>query len=289
MIRNLLVFSGIATVLSVACLCGAAGVVSHDLGAHGWTWSMVKDGNHLHFQKAPAAADPSTTKTLAWTGGDTLILDVPADVTYTQGPAPSVTVSGPSSLIDRVQLTDNRLTYADGPDRKDVVNFSIGPNGIDAREDSDTLKITITAPAVTHFNSAGDGDLTIHDYDQPNLELNLSGDGDVTADGVAKALKVSVSGDGDAHLSGLRSGDADLDLSSNGNVTAGPTGKVNITISGDGDANLTSNPASLSTHISGDGDINRSGRDNDDEDDDDDSHQAHGGVNVSLSGSVSAH
>ncbi len=283
MIRNLFIFTGIAAVVSIACLCGAAGVVSHDLGDHGWQWSMVKDGNHVHFQKAAAAADPSVSRDLTWDGGDTLVLDVPADVTFTQGKAASVTVTGPSSLVDRVRLSDGRLTYTDGPDRKEVVNFSIGPNGIDAREDSDTLKISIVAPSVTTFNAAGDGDLTVRDFDQPNLELNLSGDGDVTISGVTKALKVSSSGDGDADLGGLRAGDADIDLSSDGDVTAAPTGKVNVSVSGDGDANLTTNPASLSTHTSGNGEIH--GPDSDDDDDDD--HDAHGSVNLSLSGSGS--
>ena len=283
MIRNLFIFTGIATVISIACLCGAAGVVSHDLGTHGWAWSMVKDGNHVHFQKAVAATDPAVTKDLAWSGGDTLVLDVPADVTYTQGAKASVTVTGPSSLVDRVRLADGRLSYADGPDRKDVVNFSIGPNGIDAREDSDTLKIAIVAPAVTKFNAAGDGDLTIHDYSQPALELNLSGDGDVTAFGSTRSLKLSVSGNGDADLGGLQAGDADLDLSSDGNVTAAPTGKVNVVISGDGDANLTTNPKSLSTHISGDGELTGAGHG----DDEDDRGEASGSVNLGISASGS--
>ncbi len=281
MIRNLFIFTGIATVVSIACLCGAAGVVSHDLGTHGWTWSMVKDGSHVHFQKAPVAADPSVSKDLTWSGGDSLILDVPADITYTQGPKPSVTVTGPASLVERVQLADNRLTYTQGPQRREVVNLSIGPNGLDAREDSDTLKIAIVAPAVTRFNAAGSGDLTIRDYDQPKLELNLSGDGDVTVTGTTKSLKVNASGDGDADLAGLRAGDADLNLSSDGNVTAAPTGKVNVSVSGDGDANLTTSPASLSTHTSGNGEIH--GPDGDEDDD----HVIRGHVNVSMSGGVS--
>ena len=280
MIRNLFIFTGIATVVSIACLCGSAAVVSHDLGDHGWTWSMVKDGKHVHFQKALAAADPAVSKNLAWTGSDTLVLDVPADVTYTQGATPSVTVTGPASLVDRVRLMDDRLTYADGPDQRQIINFSVGPNGIDAREDSETLKIAITAPGVTKFNAAGDGDLTIHDYDQPKLELNLSGDGDVTIQGATKTLKVSNSGRGDADLGGLRAVDADLDLSNDGDVTAVPTGKVNVVISGDGDANLNSSPKTLSTHISGDGQLNGAGHgDGEDEDS-----GVSGSVNLSLSG-----
>ncbi|MEI9902925.1 MAG: hypothetical protein WDN06_02290 [Asticcacaulis sp.] len=72
-------------------------------------WSRTATTSH--FQKAAAAADPSVSRDLTWDGGDTLVLDVPADVTFTQGKTASVTVTGPSSLVDRVRLSDGRLTY----------------------------------------------------------------------------------------------------------------------------------------------------------------------------------
>jgi hypothetical protein len=261
MIRNLFIFSGISLAVSLFALAGAAGLVRHDLAAHDWTWTIEQSQHNIHFARgAPAKPYMPDTRSLAWTDTDSLISDVPGDVVYEQGKPAGITVSGPAALVGRVRFEGGRLFLIDGDAHEDpqVITFHLGPHGIEAHaNDHDRLKIEVTAPAVTHFSVASDGDLSIRDYDQPALDLSLSGDGDAHVEGATKALTLSVSGDGDAHLDDLRAGDASLNLSGDGDAVIAASGKVAINSSGNGDVTLKTSPASLISHLSGDGSVNQ--------------------------------
>lgn len=258
MIRKLAIISGSAFVLSVACLAGAAGLASHDIAKNGgiWTLSDVGDGdNNIHFMKTTKAEiAPTVTRTLVWSGSEQLKIDVPAEVVYTQGATPSVTVNGPKALTDRVRLESGRLYLADGPDVEKVVQFRFGPGHIEAHA-SDELKIVITAPSVKDFEISGSGDLRVSAYDQPSIDLSISGSGSAEVTGKAKALKLDITGAGEADLSGLSVEDADVSISGSGDATIAPTGKVKVDVSGSGNVDLQTRPAQLDTRISGAGSV----------------------------------
>lgn len=261
MIRNLFIFSGVSLAASLFALAGAAGLVRHDLALHDWTWTIEQGSHTLHFAKgAPAKPYTPVSKNLPWTGTDSLVVDLPGDVVYEQGKTAGISFSGPAELVDRVRFEAGRLFLVDpaGEEPHEVVTFHLGPHGIEASSnDHDHLKVTVTAPSVRHFSVAGSGDLTIRDYDQPQLDLSLSGDGDVHADGATKALTLSVSGNGDAHLDALRVQDAQLNLSSDGDAVLAASGKVTVNSSGNGDVTLKTSPASLVSHLSGDGSVSQ--------------------------------
>ena len=263
MIRKLFLFAGVSFVISIGCIAASAALVTRDLNAHGWNMNILDDSDHISFKRGDAAkAEATVTKTLAWTGGDRLSVDVPADVVYTQGPTAGVTLTGPQSVLDRVTLVDGKLAYADGPNHQHMVTLHWGRDGFDAHDNDDELKIVVTAPAVKTFDLAGDGNLSLHGYDQKTLDLTVSGDGSIDATGRTDALKLTVSGDGDADLEGLATGDADITVNGSGDATLAATGKAKVTIAGSGDVDLTTKPATLTTTITGSGSVNK----NDDED-----------------------
>lgn len=268
MIRNLLVFSGIAAVLSVGCLAGAAALVSHDLGSHDWTWSVFKDGDHIAFRKGPAVKPESVaTKALDWKGGDHLSVEIPGEVDYTQGPAPSITVTGPASLVDRVRFDNGKLYFIAGAedDQPESVNLTLGPDGFGAlRSDRKRLRVTVTAPSVTGFDMVGDGHLSLHNYDQPKLDLDLSGSGDVDGMGHTKALSLTLSGSGDADLGDLVAADAKVAIRGSGDADINATHQADIDISGSGDVSFSGKPVTVNTNITGSGNVD--GEDNDGED-----------------------
>lgn len=265
MIRKLFLFAGVSFVISIGCIAASAALVSQDVNTHGWNMSILEDGDHLHFKKGEfAKADLPGSKTLAWTGGNSLSVNVPANVVYTQGPTAGVTVTGPQSQIDRVTLVDGKLAYADGPNHQHVVSLHWGQDGFDAHDSDDNLKVVITAPNVTTFDLAGDSDLSLHGYDQKTLNLTVSGDGSINATGHTDALKLTVSGDGDADLEGLAVKDADITVNGSGDATLAATGKAKVAIAGSGDVNLSTKPASLTSTISGSGSVNQNGDDDED-------------------------
>lgn len=259
MIRKLLIGAAACAGLSLACLTGAAALVSHDLGGNGWNLTLDKDSQRgVHFTHGKAAGPVATAqKTLPWTGGDTLTIASNASVEYVQGNAASVVITGPQTAIDRVHLDNNRLYMSDDTGHEETLNLHLGPDGFTARSDHGEVKIVVTAPSVTHFNLSGDGDLHLTNYNQPTLGLILSGSGGVNASGHADMVKVELSGDGDADLSQLAAKDANVSISGAGDTQLAATGAVTADISGSGDLNLKTKPQTVSSHISGSGGLNQ--------------------------------
>ena len=90
MIRNLTIIAVASFVLAVGCFAGAAAFGGRDLAKGHWTMPMnwrvhvdeandtfsIEPGDHLVSQDA----SPEISRTVAWTGADSLQLDVPADM-----------------------------------------------------------------------------------------------------------------------------------------------------------------------------------------------------------------
>lgn len=250
MIRTLLIITGASLVLCIAALAGAAAIGGNDLARHGWTWTFRGHGDGqdetVRFQRADRG--PRVTRTLAWDGSDRLDIDVSADVTYVQGDAATVEITGPRDQVEGLRLRAGRLTFNDD-DNTSVVMFGW--------RNHDRLRITVTAPSVRNFNLSSSGDLSIRDYDQPDLMIRITGSGDVDASGRTDSVELDIHGSGDADLSSLETRDADVEISGSGEAAVGPTGAARITISGSGDVDLTRRPASLIQNVSGSGDVNQ--------------------------------
>jgi len=258
MIRTLLIITGAALVLCVATLSGAAAIGGNDLANHGWTWTFREDGEDHTVRFRRGDDGPSVTRTLDWTGGDRLQIEIPGEVIYVQGDTPSVVVTGKKSMVDQVSLVDGRLAWSR---EDDVFVFGWGRH--------DRLRVVITAPSVTAFDLDSSADLSIRNYDQPTFELTVSGSGDVEATGETRAATIRTTGSGDSDLSRLRMVDANVETSGSGDVSVGPTGKAEISISGSGDVDVTTRPTTVTQNISGSGDvsIDRVRMDRDDRDD----------------------
>lgn len=254
MIRTLLIIAGASLVLALASIAGAAALGGREFAANGYQWTILdSDGDGVRFERSTGERGPDVARTLQWNGTDTLRLDIPGQVVFTQGSTPSVTVTGSQTAIDRLRLENGRLYMTEG---QESVTFD-WRNGLHAWSDADSLRIAITAPSVNAFQINGSADLRIVDYDQPRLSLDISGSGEATVHGRTRQASVDVSGSGEADLEGLTTTDADVDIAGSGEVRVGPTGRATIDISGSGDVTLTTRPASVQSNISGSGDIDQ--------------------------------
>ena len=249
MTRTLGLIAVASFVLAVACLSAAAALGWHGFHDH-HRWGPLSNNWSVDFRDDDHGKDrwvaghnvtddaAQTTREIAWNGGDRLDLDVAADVTFTQAPGPAkLTISGPSEAVQNIVLSGSHLQFA---------------NDVD---DDGPLKVTLTAPAVRHFAINGSGDLAINNYDQDQLDLDVSGSGNVTAHGKARALKLDISGSGDVDAGGLASGSADADISGSGKASIAPSDAADLRISGDGEIDLLSHPAKLTSDVSGSGRI----------------------------------
>lgn len=256
MIRTLFIIAGAALVLSIASFGGAFALGGVDLKRHGWTWTIDEDadGDTVVRRGGPAEdLGPDVTRTLPFTGGDTLEIELGSDVTYVQGPEATVVVTGPQSVVDRVRLDGTRLWMEEGQQR---LTLRWTGTGLHGWSDSEKLKITVTAPSVTRFDVEGSADVVIRNYDHPTMALDISGSGEIDASGKTGTLELDIAGSGEADLSDLVVTDANVGISGSGEARVGPTGAADISISGSGEVDLTERPATLNQTVSGSGEVN---------------------------------
>ena len=243
MIRVLVMIAVTGFLVSVVTLSTAVAIggpeVLTDTAWNGW-----RHGN-FHWDddwsdEGSSRGGAQGSRELAWSGGDTLNVDLPAEITYTQAPgAGKLTITGPQRALDNLEIDGGSLRYRHGH-----------------RHWGD-LTIVMTAPDVTHFNLGGSGKLAIDGYKQDKLSLDISGDADVSVKGEAHSVALSISGSGDSDLSDLKVGDADVDIDGSGQATLAPTGAAVINIAGSGDVNLLTRPSKLESNVSGSGSIHQ--------------------------------
>jgi hypothetical protein len=243
MTRTISLIAAASFVLAVACLSGAAALGWHGFAHHHWgrNWNVRIDDHGRNVwlgDHTETAEGAQTTREIAWGGGDRLDLDIGANVTFTQAPGPAkLVISGPGEAVQAVQLSGSHLQFANDLDYS-------GP-----------LNVTLSAPNVRHFAINGSGELAINGYDQDELSLNVSGSGNVTASGKARALKLDISGSGDVDAGALKSDSADAEISGSGKASIAPASSADVRISGDGEVELLTHPAKLTSDVSGSGRI----------------------------------
>lgn len=246
MIRVLVMIAVMGFVLAAATLTAAFAIGGPDFLAQGgwnlaashhwngpWSWDDDDDWDH-------GDNGPSATRDFAWSGGDSLDIDVPANVHYTQGPAGKVTVSGSSWAIQHIVVEGGHIRFEHGRHRH------VRP-----------LDITVEAPGVTDFDLSGRTRLEIANYSQQRLKLDISGSGYVEASGTAEVVDLEISGSGDADLAALKSKGAEVDISGSGDATISPTDWARLEISGRGDVTLTTQPPRLETDVTGQGEVHQ--------------------------------
>jgi hypothetical protein len=180
---------------------------------------------------AASAADKTETRQAGKFSG--IDLRAPADVVFSIGVSPSITVSGPADAVPLLltSIHDDVLTI----EFKEHVTLT------------SAVKVVITSPSLQAVNLAGSGSMTASGINGDSLNLNVSGSGSIVASGRvntggvdvhavhANALNASVHGSGGLH--GFASNAAIIDLS------------------GSGDVQINGKPSTKIVHRSGSGDV----------------------------------
>lgn len=249
MIRVLVIIAAAGAVISAMAFTGAVALGGTEPLRNGWLIADILDGmgdghdsdlDH-RWRDAPVAR-----REMDWTGTDTLQVDLTAHVTYVQGPERTIVITGPEPLVNMVMVEGGRLREHE---------HSPGDLGRALRRGGKPIRVVITAPDVSRFLLNGSPDLDIRGYDKPSMTIRIAGGADVSASGRADRLDLDIAGSGDADLDGLSLTDAAVAIAGSGDATLGPVGSARVSIAGSGDVTLTRQPASLSSDVSGSGDI----------------------------------
>jgi hypothetical protein len=149
MIRTLIMVAVAGFLVSLASLTAAVVITGPYAVTHGaWTWSpngWGRDWDEPTDEAASADRAP-TSRQIAWSGGDTLTVALPADVQVARASGPaSITLTGPARALSRVEIDDGIVRYASGDD------------------DDPRLSIAVTAPTLTRVILRHRGEVTLAD------------------------------------------------------------------------------------------------------------------------------
>lgn len=257
MIRNLLIISGAGLVLAIVGIGGSMAVGGADLARHTYTWALDDNDNGVRFQRTTAAEVKETmiSRQIAWDNREALAIRVPGDVLYVQtSENPGITITGPSQMVERVSYDNGRILISDY-ERDGKAYVSWGPNGIHGWNTSEGLKIVVRAPSVKAFDLQGQADVKVQGYNQPTLDLTLTGNSDFEIFGRAEQVTVDASGNSSAYLDELIGSDAIINISGNADVKTAANGKVRIDASGTSKVRMTRRASEVQQTLSGEAEV----------------------------------
>jgi hypothetical protein len=190
-----------------------------------------------------AKTDSATERRLAWNGGDTIDIALPAMVRLHVGEGNELVVRGSPDTIAHVELRDGRLT--------------LNCRWLAASRD---LEVTLPGRVFRRVGISGSAKVVIENLSQPDLAIAISGSGSLAAQGTVERLSVVISGSGNAKLAEVAAKQLTAKISGSGNVEAAPKEDADINVSGSGNVRLLTRPAHLSSHVSGSGRISQAER-----------------------------
>lgn len=187
-------------------------------------------------------------------------LEIAADIYITQGDAFVVSVTGQQNIINELERDVNNGTWEVEFDRC-VKNY-------------DELTIHITMPEIDYLAISGSGtmysqntldvdelDLKISGSGDMILDLNaykvdatISGSGQMKLDGITEIAEYKISGSGDYHAFGLQADIVEVKISGSGNAEVLAIDYLKVEITGSGDVFYRGTPT-LDVSITGSGNI----------------------------------
>lgn len=163
------------------------------------------------------------------------------DVNYRRASEQSVEITGDRNLLPliKTQVGQGVLT--------------VGSR--DSYQTQVPLTLELRGPTLKSIAMLGAGDIVLKGLDEGSLKLELSGSGDVQAEGKVGHLSVDLTGGSDVDAKKLVSEQAEIRLTGSGDVNLTVKGALKVQILGSGDITYYGNPATIEKRIIGSGEI----------------------------------
>ena len=189
-----------------------------------------------------------------------------AKVYVSQGDQHSVKIEGDENLLQYIEVSQDgdKIVVRDKP------GFNLDPTG--------DLKIYVTAPVYNNISASGACDiigqtkissqenLNLHvsgagdiqmEVDAPQLAAEVSGSGNINLKGQTKDVDLELTGAGHAHCYDLLAENAKIEITGAGSAEIYASVKLDATVSGAGSVNYKGNASSVSQHVSGAGSVTK--------------------------------
>ena len=117
------------------------------------------------------------------------------------------------------------------------------------------IKVWITTPNLEDYKTFGSGGVTIHQVNNPRLNLGVFGSSDIHATGRTGMLDVAIHGSGSARLAGLAAGNAKVGIYGSGEALVRTGGQLNASVFGSGNVRYLGQPQNVRRQRFGSGRI----------------------------------
>jgi len=175
---------------------------------------------------------------LPWHGGDSVDVVTAVSLRLIPGTGADIVMRGPPETIVHLQLRGGRL-FSDC--------HGLGSSG--------PIEVELPARALRHVRISGAGKVALEKISQPDLQLTISGSGQMRAQGAVEHVSATISGSGDVRLGDLATKRLTAKISGSGTVEAAPKDEADVALSGSGTVKLLTRPGALHSKVSGSGRI----------------------------------
>lgn len=188
---------------------------------------------------AASSADQTETRPAGKFSG--IELRAPAEVVFSIGASPSITVSGPANLLPLLltSIHDDVLTI----ELKEPVAL--------ARD----LKVVITNPSLRAVSLQGSGSMTASGIHGDALNLSVSGSGSFVASGRVKTVNVAIQGSGAVDVHAVEANALNASVHGSGDLRGDASVSAIVNVAGSGDVRISGDPSTRIVNRSGSGDV----------------------------------
>ena len=170
-----------------------------------------------------------------------IIINTAVDMKFTAGQDSSLTLSGDDNLLSLIETTVHQGVLTISSKR----SFST----------HNPITVMASGPVIEKVKITASSDVQLYSLNSKTLDLEMTGSGDLIAQGSVGKLKVTLHGSGDFDLKALQADKANVKLTGSGDIELTATDKLVVNITGAGDVTYYGNPATVKKNISGVGDI----------------------------------
>jgi len=161
-----------------------------------------------------------------------------------QGAVESLTVTGDDNILPDIQTEVRGGTLVLG----EKSGVSLSP--------SKDIVFKVTLKKLDTLDISGSGVAEAKGLQSPRMKIDLSGSGEVTAEGAADDLDIGISGSGRFRGDGLKSKRTRIDISGSGSAVVASSETLNAVVSGSGSVEYVGDPQ-VHQDISGSGSIRK--------------------------------
>jgi hypothetical protein len=152
-----------------------------------------------------------------------------------------------------VEADDNILPLVVTEVRRGKLVINLKPNTTITTKEP--IHVAITMKALKGVTLPGSGNITIAGLEAKTIDLNLSGSGNITADGEADTVNVSMGGSGNIICSDLQARSAQVRLTGSGNISVFAEDALDVNLRGSGSVTYRGEPQHINTSIPGSGSV----------------------------------